>query len=78
MNGGLSVMRPAHGDEGVKLQDNKQSVDSWPIDPLVEGRHFYWEAGLMVFTEQYHLSRGYCCGSGCRHCPYEHAQVKQP
>lgn len=26
--------------------------------------------GRMVFTEQYHRRRGYCCGSGCRHCPW--------
>lgn len=31
---------------------------------------FYWENGLMVFTAAYHLKRGYCCGNGCRHCPY--------
>ncbi|MBK7854614.1 MAG: hypothetical protein IPJ79_06600 [Bacteroidetes bacterium] len=26
--------------------------------------------GFIVFTEKYHLKRGYCCQSGCRHCPY--------
>jgi hypothetical protein len=26
--------------------------------------------GFVVFTEQYHLKRGYCCKSGCKHCPY--------
>jgi hypothetical protein len=26
--------------------------------------------GFIVFTEKYHLKRGYCCMSGCRHCPY--------
>ena len=26
--------------------------------------------GLYVFTAQYLLKRGYCCQSGCRHCPY--------
>lgn len=26
--------------------------------------------GFRVFTEKYHLKRGYCCKSGCRHCPY--------
>jgi uncharacterized protein (TIGR00290 family) len=31
---------------------------------------FYYEAGRMVFTASYHLRRGFCCGSGCRHCPY--------
>ncbi|MEZ4919461.1 MAG: DUF5522 domain-containing protein [Saprospiraceae bacterium] len=37
---------------------------------LVEGEDYYWEGGYMVFTEKYHLKRGSCCGSGCRHCPY--------
>ena len=23
-----------------------------------------------VFTEKYHIKRGYCCKSGCKHCPY--------
>jgi hypothetical protein len=31
---------------------------------------YYVENGLLVFTEAYHLRRGYCCKSGCRHCPY--------
>ncbi len=31
----------------------------------------YLENGLLVFTAAHHLTRGYCCGSGCRHCPYE-------
>jgi len=37
---------------------------------------YYLENGLLVFTAAYHLKRGYCCGSGCRHCPYEHANVR--
>lgn len=28
------------------------------------------QTGLKVFTAYYHLERGNCCGSGCRHCPY--------
>jgi Family of unknown function (DUF5522) len=40
---------------------------------LVEGEDFYWEGAAMVFTASYHLRRGYCCESGCRHCPYEDA-----
>jgi len=31
---------------------------------------YYIENGFYVFTEKYHLQRGYCCKSGCRHCPY--------
>jgi hypothetical protein len=38
---------------------------------LVEGVDFYINAeGLMVFTAVYLRKRGYCCQSGCRHCPY--------
>ncbi|MEX2503860.1 MAG: DUF5522 domain-containing protein [Egicoccus sp.] len=27
--------------------------------------------GAFVFTAAYLAGRGECCGSGCRHCPYE-------
>jgi hypothetical protein len=37
---------------------------------LKEGEDFYFENGLMVFTEAYHRKRGYCCQNNCRHCPY--------
>ncbi len=32
----------------------------------------------MVFTEAYHLKRGYCCQSGCKHCPYDFQSTTQP
>lgn len=32
---------------------------------------FYYENGYLVFTECYLRKRGYCCGNGCRHCPYK-------
>ena len=32
---------------------------------------YYNDNGLMVMTESYHLRRGYCCGNGCKHCPYK-------
>lgn len=42
-----------------------------PADPvLLAPEDFYMENGLVVFTVAYHLKRGYCCNSGCRHCPY--------
>ena len=37
---------------------------------LVEGEDFYYEGRLMVFTAKYLRERGYCCESGCRHCPW--------
>ena len=43
---------------------------------LVENKHYYLENGLMVFTERYHLERGFCCKSNCRHCAYGFKFVK--
>jgi hypothetical protein len=37
---------------------------------FVEGVDFYLEDGLMVLTGRFLRKRGYCCESGCRHCPY--------
>jgi hypothetical protein len=37
----------------------------------LEPEDFYYSPeGYIVFTEKYHLKRGYCCKSGCKHCPY--------
>ena len=48
-------------------------------DNFVEGIHFYYnENNFLVFTEKYHLQRGYCCGNGCRHCPYNYENVPRP
>ena len=46
---------------------------------LTEGIDYYInEHGYVVFTEHYHLERGYCCGNGCRHCPFEYESVPEP
>jgi len=42
------------------------------LNKIVEGVDYYFnEDGFIVFTETYHHKRGYCCESGCKHCPYE-------
>ena len=43
----------------------------------IEGIDYYMEGGLMVFTAQYLRDRGYCCTSGCRHCPYGYVREEQ-
>ena len=40
---------------------------------LVEGRDYTVEDGKWVWSADYLRRRGYCCGSGCRHCPYGRA-----
>jgi hypothetical protein len=45
---------------------------------FIEGEDFYFdESGLIVMTEKYHLERGFCCGNGCRHCPFDYQNVNQ-
>lgn len=36
----------------------------------IQGLHGYWEGTKLVSTEFYHLQRGSCCQTGCRHCAY--------
>lgn len=49
-----------------------------PRNELTEGIHYYInEQGYWVFTEAYHLMRGYCCNNKCKHCPYGNAPQKQ-
>jgi hypothetical protein len=60
MRRSMSV-RPDLVDESRKL----------PAEP-----DWYFEKGLLVYTAAYHLKRGSCCGSGCRHCPYKPNQAE--
>ena len=45
---------------------------------LIEGEDFYYnEQGYMVLTEKFHLAKGFCCGNGCKHCPYNYINVPE-
>ena len=48
----------------LELQKKESSLSS------KEEPDFYIEDGCHVWSESYHLKRGYCCGNECRHCPY--------
>jgi hypothetical protein len=42
-----------------------------PKNKGLEPEDFYLSPeGYIIFTENYHSKRGYCCKSGCKHCPY--------
>ena len=32
--------------------------------------YYLSKQGYIIFTKKYHLKRGYCCLSNCKHCPY--------
>ncbi|MGM0945821.1 MAG: DUF5522 domain-containing protein [Bacteroidota bacterium] len=53
--------------ERPTMKSEKKKGD---LPELSTGDYYFNEQGLMVFTAQYHLKRGYCCGNGCLHCPY--------
>jgi hypothetical protein len=48
-----------------KVKKNSENKERF-----IEGVDFYFENGLMVLTAHFLKKRGYCCDSGCRHCPY--------
>ena len=40
---------------------------------VLQNDDFYQsDDGFIVFTENYHLKRGYCCKNNCKHCPYNY------
>ena len=41
-----------------------------PDEPLILDVDYYLEEGSWVLTAHFLAKRGYCCESGCRHCPY--------
>jgi hypothetical protein len=43
---------------------------------FIEEIHYYLENGKLVFTELFHIERGFCCGNKCKHCPYYPKWVK--
>ena len=49
---------------------NSNKAESKKSEKIIKS-DYYFEHGLMVFTEYYHLKRGFCCGNKCRHCPYQ-------
>jgi len=46
---------------------------------FTKGDYYFNDKSRMVFTEQYHLKRGYCCESvgGCKHCPYGNKKAEK-
>jgi hypothetical protein len=56
--------------ELVLAMDNPTKPDDPPVPSELAPEDFYMDGPYLVFTAAYHLKRGYCCNSNCRHCPY--------
>jgi len=72
MLGNSSTQQPTHPDVASSHSDTP------PNKPLQLGVDYYIENGYWVFTEHFLRERGYCCGSGCRHCPYRKKAEQRP
>jgi iron complex transport system substrate-binding protein len=59
---------------GISILDHSSSFQQVDVRLLQgfleESKDYTVEGGVMVFTSSYLKRRGYCCESGCRHCPY--------
>jgi uncharacterized protein DUF5522 len=62
--------RPPGDSANKRTITEETSTESRIVSTPLEAEDYYYENGLMVFTAAYHLKRGYCCNSGCRHCPF--------
>ncbi len=49
---------------------NQQSLGFNKKQNLTHEDYYLSNDGYIIFTEKYHLKRGYCCKSGCKHCPF--------
>lgn len=54
----------------MEIDEDKEAKPQSKKPEFREGVDYYFENGLMVLTAKFLLDRGYCCGNGCRHCPY--------
>jgi hypothetical protein len=58
----------------------EKTIEELHDEACAAGQEYYVDPSTnrMVFTRVYHAAKGYCCDSGCRHCPYKHsAESKQ-
>lgn len=49
-----------------------------PTQNGVNEDYYILPNGYLVFTASYLQKRGYCCGNGCLHCPYDYEKVREP
>lgn len=47
-----------------------KSLPEKGVAGLPTDEYYLDDHGRVVFTALHHHRRGYCCKSGCRHCPY--------
>jgi hypothetical protein len=53
--------------------DRQARIQAAHTQAISDGEDGYLDpaTGLFVLTADFLARRGYCCGNGCRHCPYD-------
>lgn len=64
-------------EEITRLVEQAAKYPATAPGQLQEGIHYYKEGPYFVFTELYHIGKGYCCNNFCRHCAYGYKQSKK-
>ena len=64
-----SLQSPTPAQQSVPASDPPTNLTP-DLAPDLDPADFYFDGPYLVFTAAYHLKRGACCHSGCRHCPY--------
>ena len=75
--GWTKVVFPETSQE-TDIEDIVNNYSDLHNEACQQKRDFYKDpkTGYKVFTEYCHLKRGKCCGAGCRHCPFNHINLK--
>lgn len=65
-------LRVPHPERCAPTRPDYSEILRRHIDAMARGRDQYFDpaTGYLVFTAQYLWRRDFCCGTGCRHCPY--------
>ncbi|XP_051868501.1 uncharacterized protein C1orf53 homolog [Pristis pectinata] len=66
--------------EAAELSPCERQIAALHRQACKDGLHTYVDpfSGYLVLTRLAHRQRGQCCGSACRHCPYDQVNVKDP
>ena len=71
-------LRSEYPERSVAAATNGEGWAAAHDAAVAAGKETYEDpaTGYSVFTSLAHQSRGKCCGSGCRHCCFDHANVR--
>lgn len=59
----------------MEYTDKSKTTDKKKFE-FIKHIHYYVDNDRVIFTENYHIQRGYCCGNGCKHCPFDPKHIR--